>query len=119
MKKKISFFILTILLLIFGCKNENHSKFIKDWSNTEPHNSSSILGIDSDNTFSFNMNSCLKNISINGKWEIINDTIILNSDYNTTFYFKNEKYYLHNDSLVSKSKKTKFPFIISFESTNK
>ncbi|MEO5777594.1 MAG: hypothetical protein ABIQ27_11875 [Flavobacterium sp.] len=79
--------LLTIICFLNSCKKEEekvlvnkNSKFIKEWESRKsfiPHKD--YLKIKPDHTFELYGGACTVSYNSNGKWEIRNDTLILNS----------------------------------------
>ena len=129
------YIFLFVIFAFQSCKKKADERFVRTWHDTEniiPGRST--LNINSNFTFSYNAIGCQwRNIS-KGKWNVIGDTLELNSLVSDTCYnmspfadyvkfgdnierqttiknctaetetgftiFKNEKFYLKNDSLV-------------------
>ena len=76
-------FFLIISLILTSCNNTD--KFENKWYSINSH-----LKINSDKTFKFERFNSISSSISKGKWEVINDTLILNSfDNNGCFFHEN------------------------------
>ena len=84
-KIKVFIFPILIFFILFGsCKKNQEvkeiNKFVNSWKATKkPIPFSGILKIKKNQTFEYFAGACTSTSFSNGKWEIRNDTIILNS----------------------------------------
>ena len=85
--KKIRNIILFLIITFFSCKKKEevkmniNEKFIREWESVKtiiPHKD--YLLIKSDQTFEFHGGACTSFYESFGKWKVVNDTLILNSN---------------------------------------
>ena len=78
--KLFRYSFLIVLLATFVCCKNNEEKFIREWESKKtliPH--TAHLKIKTDHTFEYRDTGCQWRCNAYGNWEVVNDTLILNS----------------------------------------
>lgn len=89
MNRTYSIVLILFAISFTSCKKENHkhirSKFERTWYSID-----GSLKIDSLHRFVYARNTCISQSVSNGKWTVINDTLVLNSYSPSGCYFLEE-----------------------------